>query len=413
MTTIIIGGGITGLSAGYYLNDDVIIIEKNVDMGGLCSSYHIKNEKNDYYIEKFYHHFFERDVELREICEKLGLDIEWGAGSVGYSFNGIVYPLNSPYEILQYPHLTLIEKARLALFTLMCKRADPGLYKNKKALEFILENTGERVFKKFFLPLLKGKFGDDYYNVSAAWLIVRIQLRSSRGMKGKGEKLGYINGGFHELVDALENAIVKKGGKILKETEVKEIIINNGKAEGVITDKGMIKADNVICTSPHVMLKYNGSKMYFQKTVCSIFALKKKISDTYWVNIGDDLSFKALIEHTNFIPVERYGENLLYAVIYSSHPIEVESTIRSFRSDLKKYGINDKDIIWEKTLYETATAPMYNIGYEYVPYESDTDGLYFAGIFSKANHHGRLVNGSIIAGKDVAKIINDKIKNNI
>ena len=66
MTTVIIGGGITGLSAGYHIDDQVIILERdNTTLGGLCSSYHIEGDCN-YYIEKFYHHLFEQDHEL--IC---------------------------------------------------------------------------------------------------------------------------------------------------------------------------------------------------------------------------------------------------------------------------------------------------------------------------------------------------------
>jgi protoporphyrinogen oxidase len=158
------------------------------------------------------------------------------------------------------------------------------------------------------------------------------------------------------------------------------------------------------------MLKYADPRgIYFQKTVCTLFSLKKKLSDMYWVNIGDDLSFKALIEHTNLIPYERYGEHLLYAVVYSSHPIDPDLTLASFKEDLRKYGIGEGDINWHRTFYETATAPMYNRSYRFVPYESGIKGLYFAGLFSRPNHSGRLVNGSILAGKEVADILNKKV----
>ncbi len=39
--------------------------------------------------------------------------------------------------------------------------------------------------------------------------------------------------------------------------------------------------------------------------------------DTYWLNIAHDAPFGALIEHTNFVPKERYGgDHLLYVASY-------------------------------------------------------------------------------------------------
>lgn len=406
MTTLIIGGGVTGLSAGYHLKDDIIILEKEDSIGGLCSSYHIAGEGSDYYIESLYHHLFERNDELLGMCREFGLPVEWRNGTVGYSFDGIVYPLNSPVDILRYPQLSLIEKARLAAFTMKCKRSDPRKCASETAVDFILRNAGQRVYDKFFLPLLRGKFGDDYHDVSAAWLITRVQLRSNRGMNG--EKLGYIEGGFHRLTDALAEKIADRGGRIITGVEAGDIVVRNGRVESVATKDGPVRADNVICTVPSLMKKYYDTNVYFQKTVCTLFSLKKKISDMYWVNIGDDLAFKALIEHTNYIPFERYGEHLLYAVVYSSHPLDPERILAGFKADLKRYGISDEDINWQRTFYGTDTAPMYNRSYRYVPYETPVSGLYLAGLFSRPNQTGRTVNGALIAGREVAQIINER-----
>ncbi len=404
MRTVIIGGGIAGLSAGYHLDGPVVILEKDGCIGGLCASYRV----NGYDIEKYYHHFFEGDRALQELCGRLGVGLEWHNGTVGYSFGGEIYPMNTMPEILLYPHMGLLEKFRLGLFTLKCRREDPLGHVGETAVDYIKRNVGGSVYRKFFLPLLKGKFGDDYGDVSAAWLIVRIRLRSNRGLKG--ERLGYVAGGFQRLVDGMADSVIKKGGEIRLNTPVLDIVVEDGAVKGVRTNCGTLEADTVVCTSPALMLKYAGAPgIYFQKTVCTLFSLKKKLSDTYWVNIGDDLSFKALIEHTNFIPCERYGEHLLYAVVYSSNPIDPESTVASFVEDLKKYGVGEADINWHRTLYETATAPMYNRSYRYVPYESNIKGLYFAGLFSRPNHSGRLVNGSILAGKEVAGLINTKV----
>lgn len=406
MTTVIIGGGITGLSAGYHIDDEVIILERdNATLGGLCSSYHVEGEYN-YYIEKFYHHLFEQDHELISLCRKLGIEVEWRIGTVGYSFGNKIYPLNTPLEILKYPYLTFFEKIKLAQFTLKCKSEDPKKHVGETATDYIIKNNGVSTYENFFLPLLKGKFGVDYQDISATWLISRIKLRSNRTFKG--ERLGYIIGGFQKLVDALANKIEKRGGEILKGIAVKEIVVENGIVKSIKTENEFIKTDKVICTSTSLTAKHVGTKnLSFQGAFCTLFSLKKKISDIYWLNIGDNLSFKALIEHTNFIPVEKYGENLVYAITYTSKPIDIEKTLNLFRYDLKKFGVEEEDILWQRTSYEMFTAPLYSRTYTYLPYKSDTKGLYFAGIFSEPNYPKRSVNGSIKAGKEVAELINN------
>ena len=406
MTTVVIGGGITGLTAGYYINDDIIILEQNYNLGGLCSSYFISESENRYFIEEYYHHIFEQDYELLNLCAKLDIDIEWRIGTVGYSFDGKIYPLNTPFEILTYPKLTFVEKARLARFTLKCKHEDPTKVAEETAVNYIIHNAGLSVYEKFFLPLMNGKFGNEISDISAAWLISRIKLRSNRTLKG--EKLGYINGGFQRLIESLSNKIITRGGEIRKNSEVKDIIIKDDATKFVQTGSEFIKADNVICTSPSLVLKYSNEKACsFQGTICSLFSLKKSVSDLYWINIGNESSFKALIEHTNLMPFENYGSNLIYVVTYVSNPVNVHMLQSSFVTDLKRFNINRCDINWQMTASSAFTAPLYNISYKYMPYRKKIKGLYFAGIFSKPNYPERSINGSIRAGMDVAELINN------
>lgn len=72
MKTMIIGEGLAGLSAAYKLSDidEIIIIEKESEFGGMASSYSI----DDYHIEKFYHHIFSGDKELIELIKELGIN---------------------------------------------------------------------------------------------------------------------------------------------------------------------------------------------------------------------------------------------------------------------------------------------------------------------------------------------------
>ena len=65
---IIIGGGITGLSAAYYLSkhgQKVLVIEKADEAGGLLSSHTI----HGYKIEKFYHHILPGEDIILQFLE--------------------------------------------------------------------------------------------------------------------------------------------------------------------------------------------------------------------------------------------------------------------------------------------------------------------------------------------------------
>jgi len=118
-----------------------------------------------------------------------------------------------------------------------------------------------------------------------------------------------------------------------------------------------------------------------------------------------------MIEHTNFVPMEKYGEHLLYLTNYSSKTLDVAKEIGSYRSDLKKFGVSDDDILWERSTYEKYAAPIYFRSYTPVPYVSNQiQGLYFAGIFSPPSLTGRIVNSAVVTGTEVAEIVNNDLK---
>src|SRR5699024_8766689 len=105
----------------------------------------------------------------------------------------------------------------------------------------------------------------------------------------------------------------------------------------------------------------------------------------------DDAPFGALIEHTNFVPPERYGgEHLLYAVSYVQDPDEriwqlddegVEETWLSGIEELFP-EFDRESVNWVETARNPRTAPVYERGYldMVIPYDlgdAVADGLYY------------------------------------
>jgi protoporphyrinogen oxidase len=412
MTTVIIGGGLAGLAAAYRLagGDEIILIEKEPELGGMASSYEI----DDYHIEKYYHHIFSSDKELIALIDELDMSskLEWLRGSTGYYFNSKIYPMNTPIEILKA--LPLLDVIRLTLLVLKAKGIkDTAPFDDITAKQWILDTAGESVYNNFFLPLLQSKFGDNKERVSAAWLLGRVRIRSNRG--AKGERLGYMRGGFHALIEKMAENIRKKGG-IIRQGDASKIEVAGGSVKSVVVDGENIKCDRVISTvSPHVLqklidpglLELNMSISY-QGTACALFGLTEKImDDVYWLNIKEDVPFGAVIEHTNFIPVSDYGEHLMYVTSYFQNPDSIlwkssdDGVIELYQNGLEKLfpGFRKK-VKWWRLRRDIDTAPVYEVGYgkKVLSYRTNINGLYLAGMFSEANYPERSMNGSIKAG---------------
>ena len=425
MTVAIIGAGLSGLSAGYELSKkgiDVTIFEsKNV--GGLASSYYV----NNYHIEKYYHHIFRSDKIILKLIDDLGLNnkLEWLKGTTGYYINGKIYPLNTPKEILQYPYLSLCDKVKLALLVLRSKRKNVEDLDNITAKDFILNAAGKSVYENFFEPLLKAKFGDEKDNVSAPWLLSRIKIRSDRS--SSGERLGYMKEGFHSLVYAILKGTEDRGGEINK-TSVNKVIIKNNEVKGIEVNNKFMYCDNVISTiSPATLNEIIGipmrTEIKSQGTACALFALKERLMDNiYWLNIKADVPFGAVIEHTNFAPLDYYEEHLVYVTSYFqdlNNPLwrmSEEEVIRLYLGGLKRLfpSFDERTIKWWKLGRDIDTAPIFETGFKnkVLPYKTKIKGLYFAGMFSNPNYPERSMNGSIKAGFECAEEIlreNDEV----
>lgn len=433
MKTIIIGGGLAGLAAAYRLagEDEIILIEKEPELGGMASSYSIQTPHLNagiYHIEKYYHHIFASDKELISFIEELGLGnkLEWLRSTTGYYFNGKIYPMNTPFQILKaLPLMDVLRLTRLVLKTKTIKDTTP--YDDITAKEWILDTAGESVYNNFFLPLLQSKFGDNKERVSAAWLLGRVRIRSNRG--AKGERLGYMRGGFHALIEKMAGNIIKNGGSI-RHGEVSKIDVADGSVRGVVMDGKCIDCDGIISTvAPHILRKIIDPTLLgldmdisYQGTACALFRLTGKVmEDVYWLNIKEEVPFGAAIEHTNFVPVSDYGEHLMYVTSYFQNPKSAlwkssdEQVIELYLKGLEKLFTGfRKKVKWWRLRRDIDTAPVYEVGYgkKVLPYETGIKGLYLAGMFSEANYPERSMNGSIVAGFKCAEMVTKKIPKN-
>ena len=399
----IIGGGLTGLAAAYTLKNehDVTLFEKMPYIGGCLSSYQIK----DHSIEKYYHHCFSSDNHFFTLLGELGLfdKLEWNTGTTGYYSERRIFPLSTPLQILRYPELSLMDKARLAWLTVNAKKMDMVALDGIPAERYILDHLGRRIYSSFFEPLLKSKFGECRRDVSAAWLMSRIAIRSDRGVAG--ERLGYLNGGFYQLIDCIGHAIEAADGKIFTHCPVASVNrrnggwkINNEPFDGVISTIPPQELGR-ISDLPMPSIPYQGA-------ACMTLGLERDVSEgIYWLNMKDECPYGAIITHTNFVPFERYGEHIVYLASYFTGDVPPRIDRVMLEDFSRRFAIGGNEIHWHRMAVDPWAGPVYTTGYRSLIPACERYGLFLAGMFSRENYPERSMEGSIRAGLAAAECI--------
>jgi len=294
----IIGAGIGGLTAGYELSKKgykVTVFEKEKEIGGLLSEFKIGGKK----LEKTYHHIFKTDKEIINLIGELGLKekLKWYKSSISLFYNNKFYPFLGVIDLLKFRELNLISKFRLGLVYLWLKFDENfSKYENVTAMVWMEKWAGKRAYEVIWKPLLKGKFHEYYKKVSMAWLWARIHTRGGSKNEKSEEVLGYMEGGFGQIVNKLaENLDIKLNS---------EIKPSGPKFRTTSLDREAF--DLIIDTRPAENVDYIGA-------VDLVFSSTQNLSDYYWHNINDLKSpFLVFIQHTNLVDKKNYDNKHIY-----------------------------------------------------------------------------------------------------
>jgi len=419
----IIGGGLSGLNAAYRLSNQgkkVILIEKDKILGGMLQSFKINNS----FIEKFYHHIIRENILTISLIRELGLHLTWRSASTAFHYKNHFYNLTTPLDLLTFKPLTFIEKMRLGIFLFKIKLIkDPSKLDYISAEKYILQETGKSVYQKFFRPLLSAKYGENIQKISAAWFVERINLRNKRGYKG--EILGYLDRGFETLLQELAKNIKLNGGEIITGMPITKINHNNEKIISLVAGNKKIFAENFINTasSTQLLKLSNLSSDYEERlkslknqgSICVLIGLKKKISNVYWTNlINEDLSFRALIEHTNFQPYSLYNENIVYLASYPNNSstlwnLSEETIFNKYFKDLQKIApVTKDDVNWYRIVKEKEAGLIYDLGIlkKLPSVKTPFTNLYLAGMLN--SYPDRNIEESIKLSNKVVELISQK-----
>jgi protoporphyrinogen oxidase len=436
----VIGGGITGITAAIELAKtgrfEVTLYEKKQQLGGLSDYYEWDGVRWD----RFYHVILSADANLLEFLHDLNLShrIKWRETRTGFFGQGRLVSLSSSIDFLRFPFLSLFQKLRLGLGILYSASIkDPAKLDRIYVKHWLTRIFGRRVYENIWDPLLRSKFGDARNRTSAALIWASIcRLFGARSSGAQKEKMGYVEGGYRTILEAIEICLNQLQVKVFKGSEVKKILNLNASSElsktKVITSVGANLYDQILLTTPcpvilNTLKSYDINCHPYYKTlekieylgvICVLLILKKKLSPYYVINLLDqDLPFTGVIEVTNVVnPSEVGNHHLVYLPKYLNwdNPLIHLSDgeiVELFKSKLKKMFRNfgESDVVHTEVFRERYVQPLQelNVLKRDLGFKTPIDNIYI--VNSSMIYNSTLNNNAAItlAKKAANKIYED------
>jgi protoporphyrinogen oxidase len=129
----------------------------------------------------------------------------------------------------------------------------------------------------------------------------------------------------------------------------------------------------------------------------------------YWLNMTDPAPYGAVVSHTNFIPPDRYGERIVYLASYFQGAMDPDLPRKMVEDFCHRFSLPGGSIRWKRMAVEPFAGPVYTTGYRRLMPAYEEKGLFLAGMFSPPNYPERSMEGSIIAGTEVARRMEEAV----
>jgi protoporphyrinogen oxidase len=271
------------------------------------------------------------DLDMIDLAGQLAIanKLLWVQPRMGLYHAGQVFEFGTPASLLAFPHLSLPAKARFALAALFLMKFNRyQLFEGVSAWDWLRKVVGREAFDVVWGPMLEAKFSAYAHQASMVWFWGKIALRGASRSAGK-ERLGYFNLSFQVLIDALQAQLTQQGVDIRAACPIQEVRHVDGgqlavqaQGEERTYDKVVMALHNrdflrLVPSLPDEYVRQL-QRIHYEGGSCLLLSLERPLSSIYWMNISaPDMPFTAIVEHTNFMPPERYGgKHIVYLSRY-------------------------------------------------------------------------------------------------
>ena len=329
----IVGGGILGITLGYFLicrGVRVTIFEASDTLGGLAGPIRM----DGYNIDRFYHAILTTDGHLQQLFNELGIQDQYRFREAKTAFyhQGHLYPMTSLKEFLTFPPLSLVDRFRLGLTIVYARLVrDMNVVESINVEKWLTRVSGRRTYETIWKPLLRAKFDGTFENTPATYIWARLnRVSSTRTGTNQREMAGHLIGGYITLLETMADKIRAAGGEIRLKSPIHEIAVRDNQLAGLRTSDGELHFDAVVATvqtplfvrlTPGLNDEYRN---YLHETpymclVSSLLVLDRALTGYWTLNITDEsIPFTGVIETSSYIdPKYVGGHHLVYLPKYT------------------------------------------------------------------------------------------------
>ncbi|MBD2595449.1 FAD-dependent oxidoreductase [Nostoc spongiaeforme FACHB-130] len=254
-TVVVIGGGLAGLACAYELSQRgfiVTLLEKSPQLGGKIASWQIEAAGETFMMEHGFHGFFPQYYNLNSLVAELGIKDNFQS----LNFYSVVYqdakykpevfrPSHSafPWNIIDLAiaspnrfrwgiNLTKIKHLQVfQAITGFQRDKNYQRFDNISVADWVETEFPQGLYDLYFLPFAKSSLNaPDLMSVGELMQFFHFYFFGNpEGLAFNGTKDDMGT----SLVQPIAQAIVQRGGKIINDATVTEVVAVNGKIDGV------------------------------------------------------------------------------------------------------------------------------------------------------------------------------------
>jgi protoporphyrinogen oxidase len=398
---LILGGGLTGLSAGYVLTEagfGVKVFERDSTVGGLSRTI----ERNGFRFDLGGHRFFTTNRKTDEFVKQL-----MGDELVSVPRKSKIYMRNRYFD---YPLKPLNALFGLGIPTTIKIMGDYGTERLRRAIrtndivsleDWVVSNFGRKMFDIYFREYSEKVWGIECNRISADWVAQRIRgLSLAKAVKNAFFRLNgkdlptlvdrflYPELGIGRISDRLREEIEKKN-EVFTGTGVEGISHSGSRIESITVSRNgrpeVVPGEEFISSMPITSLVRRlrpaapknvleaAAKLRFRDLVIvTVMIKKKRVTDQTWIYIPEQrIPFGRIHEPTNWSSkMAPEGKTLLVMEFFSFKGDRIwnetdGNLVRVTVENLEKLGFVKSDEVTDGVVLRIPRAyPLFEVGYK-------------------------------------------------